>query len=165
MSEHIIEKIYADSASLFRRQVKKAVDLMSVCCESPIEIQLGAALCVGNGASSSQYARAPMYVSQGTRANLHPRQWELVCQYKWHNYRIDFALFTELPNPVFIECDGHDFHERTKEQAQRDREKDRAIQAANIPILRFTGSEIHRRPLYCAGQIVSFVLTRRETAA
>lgn len=43
-----------------------------------------------------------------------------------------------------IECDGHDFHERTKEQAERDRSRDRRLQAEGVRIFRFTGREIHR---------------------
>lgn len=51
---------------------------------------------------------------------------------------------------VIVECDGHDFHERTKEQAARDRSRDRAAQAAGYMMLRYTGSEIYRDPLGCA---------------
>jgi very-short-patch-repair endonuclease len=51
---------------------------------------------------------------------------------------------------VVIECDGHDFHERTKEQAARDRKRDRAVQSAGHIMLRYTGSEIYRDPLGCA---------------
>lgn len=159
MNEQIVEKIYDGSAALFRRQVKNAVTLMEAVCESPIEVQLGAALCVGAGRSADQYARCQMVVGLPAHP-IHPKQWMLIPQFTWEKYRIDFALFTQLPHPIFIECDGHDFHERTKEQAQHDREKDRAIQAAGIPILRFTGSEIHRRPVYCAGQVVGFVINR-----
>ncbi len=46
--------------------------------------------------------------------------------------------------PYVIECDGHDFHERTKEQAQRDKKRDRELQAAGYKVFRFTGSEIWR---------------------
>jgi len=54
------------------------------------------------------------------------------------------------PKQVIIECDGHDFHERTKEQARRDRSRDRAAQEAGYMMLRYTGSEIYRDPLGCA---------------
>jgi very-short-patch-repair endonuclease len=54
---------------------------------------------------------------------------------------------------IVIECDGHDFHERTKEQAARDRRRDRLFQSSRIPLLRFTGSEIWSSPAKCAGEI------------
>jgi len=43
-----------------------------------------------------------------------------------------------------IELDGHEFHERTKEQAQRDRERDRNLAAIGYQVLRYTGSEIYK---------------------
>jgi hypothetical protein len=57
---------------------------------------------------------------------------------------------------LVVECDGHDFHERTKEQAKRDRSRDRAIQQMGITIFRFTGSEIYQTPLKCARQIFAW---------
>ena len=57
---------------------------------------------------------------------------------------------------LIVECDGHDFHERTKEQAARDRSRDRAAQIAGATVLRFTGSEIHADPLACARQVAAW---------
>lgn len=57
---------------------------------------------------------------------------------------------------LIVECDGHDFHERTKEQAAKDRSRDRWAQANGYDIFRFTGSEIWRDPMGCAGQIVEW---------
>lgn len=53
---------------------------------------------------------------------------------------------------VFVECDGHDFHERTKEQAKRDRSKDRELQKTH-KVLRFTGSEIWGDAFKCAAEV------------
>ncbi len=86
-------------------------------------------------------------------------------QFQWQGYRIDFCLRTKDGQVVFIECDGHDFHERTKEQAERDRSRDRAIQAAGIPILRFTGREIWRDAADVFGEIMSFLADRRASKA
>ena len=83
-----------------------------------------------------------------------PLEIQILPQFKWETYRIDFCLRFHNTPQIFVECDGHDFHERTKEQAEHDRSKDRAIQAAGIPILRFTGREIWRDP----GQVVSEIL-------
>lgn len=77
-------------------------------------------------------------------------------------YRVDF-LVTSKPFPTLaplrlvIECDGHDFHEKTKEQAARDKGRDREIVAKGFQIMRFTGSEIWRDPLHCARSIYSAV--------
>jgi hypothetical protein len=61
---------------------------------------------------------------------------------------------------VVVECDGHDFHERTKEQAQHDKTRDREMQSMGFPVLRFTGSEIWRDAWVCAAQIDKFLTGR-----
>lgn len=60
--------------------------------------------------------------------------------------RIDFA-FILLQEKLAVEVDGHDFHERTKEQAERDRSRDRAMIADGWTVLRFTGREVFRNPI------------------
>jgi len=98
------------------------------------------------------------------RLGQHDRFCARKCRDAW-NYRksrpIGPCHHTLEPDKfLFVECDGHDFHERTKEQAEHDRSKDRAIQAAGIPILRFTGREIWRDPVMVALEIFNFILSR-----
>ncbi len=73
------------------------------------------------------------------------------------NYRVDFAFYAVAKGGVkklVVECDGHDFHERTKEQARKDRSRDRRLQELGYQVFRFTGSEIHADPMKCALQII-----------
>jgi uncharacterized protein DUF559 len=58
---------------------------------------------------------------------------------------------------VVVECDGHDFHEKTKEQAARDKSRDRDMLAQGYRVLRFTGSEIHNRAEKCAMEIDAII--------
>jgi len=82
-------------------------------------------------------------------------------------YRVDFLLViwiccVECRDPecvehrvcIAVECDGHDWHERTPEQAQRDKSRDRQIQGSGIPVLRFTGQEIWRDADRCASEVI-----------
>lgn len=81
--------------------------------------------------------------------------------------RVDFLLtfpqnFT-VKNKYFnrevkmiIECDGHDFHEKTKEQAQKDKSRDRILKASGYTVFRFTGSEIYRNAAGCAREIFNY---------
>lgn len=76
-------------------------------------------------------------------------------------YWLDFAVM----NPgrdVFlaIEVDGHDFHERTKEQAQRDRSRDRELTAAGWRVLRFTGREVYQDAGKCVREVLAVVARR-----
>lgn len=87
-------------------------------------------------------------------------------------WRVDFLIhvfadWARAPQPgpmgwnkLIVECDGHDFHERTKEQAARDRDRDRQAQLAGIEIFRFTGSELWRDPLGCADQVTAWANRR-----
>jgi very-short-patch-repair endonuclease len=66
--------------------------------------------------------------------------------------------------PVIIECDGHDFHERTKEQAEHDRQRDRYMQAHDFRIMRFTGRELFRDPMKCAREVDDFLASAKSVA-
>lgn len=78
------------------------------------------------------------------------------------DWRVDFLVHARsdiygTPGPwktAIVECDGHDFHERTKDQAAKDRSRDRRSQLAGTPVFRFTGSELWRDPCGCAAQVV-----------
>ena len=60
-----------------------------------------------------------------------------------------------------IELDGHNFHEKTKEQVIRDKRRERAILQAgikdNLSVLRFAGTEIVRDCSRCIKEIIAFV--------
>lgn len=72
---------------------------------------------------------------------------QLNIQYSFKEYYADI-LFTYLPTDtkIVIECDGHDFHEKTKEQASRDKRRDREFQTAGFIVLRYSGSDIVNDP-------------------
>lgn len=76
-------------------------------------------------------------------------------------YRADFLIGTCRLNDhgdrwvyderwLAVECDGHAFHEKTADQAERDKRRDRDFLAEGLHVARFTGREIRRDPLACA---------------
>lgn len=71
-------------------------------------------------------------------------------------YRVDFLISysgTSLRRcGIVVECDGHDFHEKTREQAARDKARDRFLNSRFAKVLRFTGSEIYNSPFECAAE-------------
>lgn len=77
-------------------------------------------------------------------------------------WRVDFLIGIrndeESAKWLIVECDGHDYHERTKEQAARDRSRDREFQAKGYMVFRFTGSELYRSPLEKAGEAFKWLL-------
>ena len=58
-------------------------------------------------------------------------------------YRVDFFVIIPYKQGIIIECDGHDFHEKTKEQAKYDKQRDRFLMSKGYKVLHFTGSEIY----------------------
>jgi len=92
----------------------------------------------------------------------------IVLQEHIDKYRVDFliavyertvSLLEVKRKPIItfvIECDGHDYHERTKEQARHDREKDRTMQLLGLRIFRYTGSEIYRDP-QCSRSLITLI--------
>jgi Protein of unknown function (DUF559) len=71
-------------------------------------------------------------------------------------YRPDFQLLG-TSSKIAIELDGHDFHERTKEQARRDRSRDRLFVGDGWKVLRFTGSEVFASPEQCCAQALGIL--------
>lgn len=72
------------------------------------------------------------------------------------SFRLDFAIDPDGAR-IAVECDGHEWHERTKEQAARDKSRDRALVAAGWRVIRFTGSEIWADPRRCALEVSSLL--------
>lgn len=78
-------------------------------------------------------------------------------QHQIGEFRVDFFIKFDGRAPVVIECDGHDFHERTKEQARKDKSRDRELMKLGHTVIRFTGSEIWEDPKKCANQIFEII--------
>ena len=73
-------------------------------------------------------------------------------QAKIGDYRVDFLISFkagDAKETLIVECDGHDFHDRTPDQASRDRERDRALVSPGYKVFRFTGTDINRRAVEC----------------
>lgn len=78
-------------------------------------------------------------------------------------YKVDILLQGDGWN-LAVECDGHEFHDRTKQQAAYDRSRDRELILLGITTIRFTGSEIVHSVERCATQTMEIVqyLTSRN---
>lgn len=98
---------------------------------------------------------------------------ELTPQYKikanGKKYYADFFYDSDYPNTEYgkykgknhlkliIECDGHDFHEKTKEQVAHDNERDFNLKVSGYDILHYSGSQIHNDPLGCAFEVYNYI--------
>lgn len=67
----------------------------------------------------------------------------LETQYEVAPYRLDFAFLAVDGRKVCVEIDGHEFHEKTAEQAGYDKKRDRFLILNGWRVVRFTGREIY----------------------
>ena len=121
-------------------------------CESPIEHLFGVAL---------------EHVTKGERISYDPGliilpQSDIECYGK--KYRVDFLvlvgdfIYDHAGCKKFvIECDGHDFHEKTKSQAAKDKQRDRHMTGSGYYVIRYTGSEIWKDPFKCAREALEII--------
>ncbi|MEM9059037.1 MAG: DUF559 domain-containing protein [Pseudomonadota bacterium] len=79
----------------------------------------------------------------------------LTMQSVFGKYRADYLVTAPGRASGFVlECDGHEFHEKTKVQAARDKQRDRWFLSRGWPTMRFTGSEIHQYTQRCADEVI-----------
>lgn len=77
------------------------------------------------------------------------------------DYFVDFTFtHPDSSHRYAIELDGHEWHEKTREQAARDRQRERVITAHGWTVVRFTGSEVTRAPLSCAREAYRIMTSR-----
>lgn len=91
-------------------------------------------------------------------------------QFQMGTYRVDFLIErqreitydilgsseigkTIVKAGIVVECDGHDFHEKTKAQASHDKKRDRTLQSLGFKVFRFSGSDIYRNPVQCFSEV------------
>jgi very-short-patch-repair endonuclease len=146
----IVIKDTAECAEVYTRQLYDRLGAAGM--ESPIERYFLIALqwVMAGEAVLNPHMVHPVRFAQGSLSEQPLRAFELQVwrQVRALDWPADFVLGTLAADGsrqfAVVECDGHDFHERTKEQAERDRSRDRAVQAQGWRMFRFTGSELYR---------------------
>lgn len=151
------EMLKSDFADHLMSKISRLISDHSNASESPIE----GLMCHALMAFGFACHKTMPLIGSMEPGNSQAR-WAIFQQHQIGKYRVDFLLMDRLAQcEVVIECDGHDFHERTKEQAQRDRKRDRELQARGYLVLRYTGSEIYRDPYGCAADVQEKALAFR----
>ncbi|TDH58249.1 DUF559 domain-containing protein [Dankookia rubra] len=140
------ERGYAEASRRLNRKfdgITGDLFLVTEMVESPIEAMFGAwVVLFGNDGYND------IEFSFGPESRFDP-EWgtNFTPQVTVAEYRADFLFKVCLKGSfrmLAVECDGHDYHERTADQAARDRSRDRRLLTNGIHVLRFTGREIVR---------------------
>lgn len=84
------------------------------------------------------------------------------------SYRADFLITLERKDfgsfertqitKLIVEADGHNYHEKTKEQAQYDKSRDRSFLAEGFATMRFTGREVNNDVVKAVSEIENFLI-------
>lgn len=124
-------------------------------CESPIEEYLAMTLRMLNIELIGLY-------NPFVKITKFAKQEVIVCNE--NTYRVDFLISVEYKNQgktdYVIECDGHEFHQKTKEQVERDNKRTRNLQKAGYEIIRFSGTEIYYNAIKCAKEVLNIILSK-----
>lgn len=73
--------------------------------------------------------------------------------------------YTEKPYKVVIECDGHEFHEATKEQVEKRNNRDMDLKMQGYDVLHYSGSQIFKNPRKCAREITKYIILKAREKA
>jgi hypothetical protein len=120
-------------------------------CESPIEIMLGMSI--------------EIYLE------LHSLRFAITSQEEvkinGHKYRPDFRISyidkLQKERFLYVDCDGHDFHERTKQQVAYQNNRDFDMKFENIELLHFSGFQIHNDDIQCAKKVYEYIINRIDS--
>lgn len=58
----------------------------------------------------------------------------------------DYAFMSS----VVVECDGHDYHNKTKRQVSNGNKRSNAMQQSGLTVIHFNGSDLFKHPYQCA---------------
>lgn len=120
-------------------------------CNSPIEIILSIALNI---------------ITEG-KLYFEP---QVEIQTKNKKYIVDFYIesdscinkFIKKDFKLIIECDGYNFHQKTKKQVDYDNQREYDLKMEKYEILRFSGSKIYNEPIKCAEEILEYIREKNE---
>lgn len=83
---------------------------------------------------------------------------EIKSQFQIGKYKVDFKIYNTKNNrTILVECDGHDFHDKTKEQRAYEKSRDRFLQKNNYKVFHYTGSEINKNCFFVVSEVLAEV--------
>ena len=101
-----------------------------------------------------------------------------LCQYEQnidgYDYVHDFAFYIDVyslrnrfklkdcmfMSSVTIECDGHDYHNKTKRQVSNGNKRSNAMQQSGLTVIHFSGSDLFKYPYQCAEEAYCVIIKK-----
>lgn len=121
-------------------------------CESPIEQMLSIEL-------KNLHLENSIYFNPNLEIVGFEKQCEIECGE--NKYRVDFLIpvifYKNIYRCYIVECDGYEFHQKTKEQVENDYIRQRNIEMKGYRIIKFTGSEVFKDANNCVTEILKYI--------
>lgn len=154
IKEYLVDQVSTHLIAL-SSDAEMALEESLIDCESPIEQLLSMALEELNIKNIYKFNPYVDVVDV-------EKQEEIQCGNK--KYRADFlipVIYKNQENKCFVvECDGYEFHQKTKEQVEKDNIRMRTLQKEGYEVIRFSGTEVWHRPYKCAMEILNIILSK-----
>jgi hypothetical protein len=181
----LIETVASDLCSELEEHLRHWFGTALVLTESPIERRMLLALLKHSFQQLAQcrvvhHSAGPIGVV-AYPIDYHNEELLIYPQGNIGDYRVDFLLiwhsreilpraddefgFADVEIRVIVECDGHEFHEKTKKQTSRDKKRDRDLQTMGYSVFRYSGSDIYHNPDKCAEEVITFIKATAEQEA
>jgi very-short-patch-repair endonuclease len=154
--------------------------------ESPIERMLNSAL-VTSRIERNLSDGAPQTWKRNDKGSR--ETWDFECseglsidpQRKIGKFRVDFAVsyhccawansggrpgdskVLDCGKTIVIECDGHEWHERTEKERRYEKKRDRFLQSKGYEVFHYTGKEVTDDPFKVAEEILDYLMYQHST--
>ena len=64
---------------------------------------------------------------------------------------------SDVYNKIIVECDGHEFHQKSKQQVEKDNQRERDLKKLGYEVVRFSGSEIFKDAEKCVEDLLDIL--------
>lgn len=139
-----IEELIAHYEVVGAEEMRSNIDAILEQCRSPIEKIMAVMLFRSPWSGFREFFPGSREIA-AIKDRMRSMESVVITQYPIGPYKVDFLVIFKV-GPSFlsfvVECDGHNFHEKTKQQASHDKKRDRFLQSQGFRVFRYTGSEI-----------------------
>ena len=170
ITERQAQKVFESASSYLLQQSLDDIAMVGV-PGSPIEQMFALAFGLTAKNNAYRYYEWPKEIVRQKAFEHANTTYVLESQVKAGPYFPDFQLtgyfrLEDRPTPnsrvfsraIYIECDGRQFHHGSEKCAVKDKLRDRQIlQDSGIPVIRFTGQEIHKDAYGCVSQAIDLL--------
>jgi Protein of unknown function (DUF559) len=175
-----VDQLVEENIRSFFEEQRSDINAFLKRCESPLEKLLGSAFLRGCQDQRTFFEGCPVgasfnaglmgflagaqnvYFTITPNAEITTERGKFRPDFLFQVYEPDTGIYGRVVFLFGVEIDGHDFHEKTREQAQRDKSRDRVLLRAGIRLLRFTGSEVFHSLDEVLNEIGDFIATEAE---